>query len=124
MRVRFVHFTPLLAAILFLTFTNGCAAVPIPEQESESEAESESPAFDPRDLSGIWRLSGGRGVEPAPPMTPAGLALHGRRLSDREAGSPSLSNDPIYACNPQGFPRLVYDENESGLGTVTKHMLQ
>jgi hypothetical protein len=25
---------------------------------------------------------------------------------------PTETNDPIYQCNPQGFPRLVWDENE------------
>ncbi len=115
MRVRFVPFAPLLASMLFIAFmtsVSGTAAVPLPERGPAGEAGSARQDFDPRDLSGIWRLTQGRGVEPAPPMTPEGALLHGARLTDREAGSPALSNDPIYACNPQGFPRLVYDENE------------
>jgi len=112
MRFRFAAYVSLLAPVLIMTLTAGCAAVGFALQGSASEANSASRNFDPRDLSGIWRLTQGRGVEPAPPMTPEGALLHGTRLTDREAGSPALSNDPIYACNPQGFPRLAYDENE------------
>ncbi len=34
------------------------------------------------------------------------------RLPDYLATVPSDSNDPMYRCNPQGFPRLVWEENE------------
>ncbi len=112
MRVRFIPILPVLAAVLFITFTNGFAAVGFAQQVSASEENSASKDFDPHDLTGIWRLTQGRGVEPAPSMTPEGALLRGTRLTDREAGSSARSNDPIYACNPQGFPRLAYDENE------------
>jgi len=101
-----------LASLLFITFANEYATVGFAEEGPAREAGSAIQGFDPRDLSGIWRLTEGRGVEPAPPMTPVGEVIHSARLTDREAGSPALSNDPIYGCNPQGFPRLVYDENE------------
>ena len=112
MRVRLIPFVPLLTLVLFITFANENAAPGFAAEGPASEAGAAIQGFDPRDLSGIWRLTQGRGVEPAPPMTPEGELLHSARLTDREAGSPALSNDPIYGCNPQGFPRLVYDENE------------
>ena len=34
------------------------------------------------------------------------------RIPDRVARVPSESNDPMFRCNPQGFPRLVWEENE------------
>ncbi len=112
MRVSFVLSASLLASVQLLAFMHGYGAFLYSEHESAREGVVAAQDFDPRDLSGIWRLTQGRGVEPAPPMTPAGALIYNVRLTDREAGSPALSNDPIYACNPQGFPRLAYDENE------------
>ena len=34
------------------------------------------------------------------------------RLPDYLATVASDTNDPMYRCNPQGFPRLVWEENE------------
>ena len=83
--------------------------------------------FDPRDLSGIWeRQKGHRSInETIPPMTPAGEArlklnipARGRALGEPLKGEhygrvraviPALSNDPMMACNPPGFPRLLLD---------------
>ncbi len=112
MRFRFVLLAALLTLVPFFAITNGRGAVSFSGHQPANEESAVGQDFDPRDLAGIWRLTHGRGVEPAPPMTAAGLELYGARLTDREAGSPALSNDPIYACNPQGFPRLAYDENE------------
>ena len=39
------------------------------------------------------------------------VAMRGR-LPDHLAAVSSDSNDPMYRCNPQGFPRLVWEENE------------
>jgi len=45
-------------------------------------------------------------------MTPAGVkAMEGRR-PDYLTKVPTENNDPMYKCNPQGFPRLVWEENE------------
>jgi hypothetical protein len=67
--------------------------------------------FDPRDLSGYWLRSGMRPTNP-PPLTPAGMAAKKGRIPDRAARVPSESNDPMFRCNPQGFPRLLWEENE------------
>ena len=67
--------------------------------------------FDPRDLSGYWLRSGMRPTN-IPPLTPAGMAAKKGRIPDRTVKRPSESNDPMFACNPQGFPRLVWEESE------------
>ena len=83
--------------------------------------------FNPRDLSGLWeRQRGHRSInETIPPMTPEGEArlkqnipARGRELGEPLNGEhwgrvraviPAKSNDPMMACNPPGFPRLVLD---------------
>ncbi len=67
--------------------------------------------FDSRDLSGYWLRSGMRPTN-IPPLTPAGMAVKKGRIPDRTVKRPSESNDPMFACNPQGFPRLVWEESE------------
>jgi hypothetical protein len=67
--------------------------------------------FNPRDLSGYWLRNTVRPKE-HPPLTPAGEAAMKGRVPDDKARVPSESNDPMYKCNPQGFPRLVWEENE------------
>ena len=67
--------------------------------------------FDPHDLSGLWLKNTVRPRE-HPPLTPAGQkAIEGRK-PDYLTKVPTESNDPMYKCNPQGFPRLVWEENE------------
>ena len=83
--------------------------------------------FDPRDLSGIWTISGHRSISAkVPPMTPEGEArlnankpTRGRPLGEPLKGEhpgfvravpvPSMGNDPAHKCNPNGFPRLLLD---------------
>ena len=83
--------------------------------------------FDPRDLSGIWTISGHRSISAnVPPMTPEGEArlnankpTRGRFLGEplngehpgfvRAVRVPAEGNDPAHACNPNGFPRLLLD---------------
>jgi hypothetical protein len=94
-------------------------------------AISGSPAaqtqFDPRDLSGIWTISGHRSISAnVPPMTPEGEArlnankpTRGRFLGEplngehpgfvRAVRVPADGNDPAHKCNPNGFPRLLLD---------------
>lgn len=65
--------------------------------------------FDPRDLSGFW-VGDPEPNDDAPPLTPAGRTLmEGRVPHTRDLSFES--NDPIYTCDPQGFPRLVWDDN-------------
>lgn len=67
--------------------------------------------FDPHDLSGFYIRSRERPKE-HPPLTPAGVAAMKGRVPDDDAKLPTDGNDPMYKCNPQGFPRLVWEENE------------
>ena len=84
-------------------------------------------SFNPRDLAGLWELdSGHRSINASiPPMTPEGEArlkqnipargrplgepLNGEHWGRVRAVIPAKSNDPMMACNPPGFPRLVLD---------------
>ena len=68
-------------------------------------------AFDPKDLSGYWLRSTVR-PRNAPPLTAAGKEAMKGRTPNPQVKVPTDTNDPIYACNPQGFPRLVWEENE------------
>jgi len=85
--------------------------------------------FDPRDFSGIWYQYGGQirfrpGGIPVgvpfglnrPPLTPEGEAKYLTHIPTRSADprvpavdDPALSNDPTFACNPLGFPRVMED---------------
>ncbi len=67
--------------------------------------------FDAKDLSGFWMRNTVRPKD-APPLTDAGRAAMKGRISDEMARVPTEQNDPMYKCNPQGFPRLVWEENE------------
>jgi hypothetical protein len=68
-------------------------------------------AFDPKDLSGYWLRNTVR-ARNAPPLTDAGKEAMKGRIPNPQVKVPTDTNDPIYACNPQGFPRLVWEENE------------
>ena len=78
--------------------------------------------YDPRDLSGIYiRRGGNRGfgpLESIPPLTPEGEAVIRTRIPSpgynrhplvQEIEDQALSNDPTFACNPKGFPRILLD---------------
>ena len=67
--------------------------------------------FDPKDLSGYWLRNTVRPKD-HPPLTPAGVAAMKGRVPDDDTRLPNESNDPMYRCNPQGFPRLMWEENE------------
>lgn len=82
-------------------------------------AAGQRPArLDPRDLTGIWYRSGGdRSLSAkAPPLTAAGRAVMSKNVPTRSRDAaapsssvPSESNDPTFACNPRGFPRILVD---------------
>jgi hypothetical protein len=74
-------------------------------------------SFNPRDLSGYWLRNTVRPKE-HPPLTPAGEEAIKGRIPDYKTRVPSESNDPMYKCNPQGFPRLVWEENVEGELTI------
>ena len=78
--------------------------------------------FDPHDLSGIWiRRGGNRAFGPPnswPPLTKAGEDAIKTRIPSpaysryplvKKIDDPKETNDPTYACNPKGFPRILLD---------------
>ena len=88
-------------SVLCVLSLTSCAAAP----EDESQ-------FDPRDFSGVWHMEGGSGQfgPPNPPaLTSAGMAAMRGRIPSRSVDDPSLSNDPSYECNPEGFPKILFD---------------
>src|SRR5688572_2330920 len=93
MRIRFVTAIPVLVCALLLS------------------TAAFGQGFDPRDLSGYWLRNTVRPKD-HPPMTPRGIEMMKGRVPDDDTRLPSDSNDPMYKCNPQGFPRLVWEENE------------
>ncbi len=95
-------------------------------RQQQPAAGTAAGKFDPHDLSGFWEgpPPGQRPAEDArPPFTPAGKEAMSKRMpvyisrSARGGENPgcrssTCSNDPIYVCNPVGFPRHVWEENE------------
>ena len=116
MRRRFV--SVIIAAALVLL-----PAGVEPAEAAPTEQDAATRQFDPNDFSGLWynytyrngdrggvRLFGPDGSHP--PLTPAGVAKKSGRVSAEEADVPSNSNDPIFQCNPLGFPRIL-DRHET-----------
>lgn len=94
-----------------------------PAEAVPAEQETVTSQFDPHDFSGLWynytyrngdrdgvRLFGPDGSHP--PLTPAGVAKKSGRVSAEEADVPTNSNDPIFQCDPLGFPRIL-DRHET-----------
>jgi len=99
-------------------------------------AKDSKPGPAPRhDISGIWRVTGvdefgfngpgifGAGAMPSdgwpdhePPYTKEGLAAYHshRPVWGIDAVAPAQTNDPVKACDPQGFPR----DDLHGFGTT------
>lgn len=107
MRNRLVALKPALLSVLFLSLAVGACA----PMESPETAGTATGQFDPQDFSGIWLGRGPRSNE-HPPLTPAGMEMIADRRPDYLVDVPTDGNDPMYQCNPQGFPRLAWDENE------------
>jgi hypothetical protein len=103
-----------------------CALILLLGSCQSAQNNQATPNFDPRDLTGFWigPPPSERPKENAhPPFTAAGQAAQNLRLpnyiskeakQDDAAGcrNATCSNDPIYSCNPIGFPRHVWEENE------------
>jgi hypothetical protein len=80
-------------------------------QRGGVEGRGGQAAFDPKDLSGYWLRNAVR-LRNGPPLTAAAIEAMKGRIPIPKVRVPSESNDPMYACNPQGFPRLIWEENE------------
>src|SRR5687767_2909982 len=102
MRNRLLMWIPALVSMFVLT-------LPILAEAQARPAATGK--FDPRDFTGYWIRRGPRPNDP-PPLTPAGIKAMEGRVPDYKAKFPTDQNDPMYSCNPQGFPRLVWEENE------------
>src|SRR5579871_3621727 len=106
-----------------------------PSEQQKAAGAAQKLTYDPHELSGIWRGSGGGrdpnapkqkdprigdaftspllGGAPPPPLTPAGQAeFDARKPSAAEAWqsrrvAPALGNDPLGNCDPLGYPRSL-----------------
>lgn len=119
MRNRVIGLMP--AAALFFSVAALAQAPAGQRQGGGGNAAAKAPAksrFDPHDLTGIWlRRGGDRSISPkAPPLTREGEARMAKNIPARtrnprtpSAAVPSDSNDPAFACNPKGFPRILID---------------
>jgi hypothetical protein len=118
MRTRFVILILVLSVLSFTLAAIGQAGRP---GTAASAVDVNGKSFNPRDFSGIWKRSAGDpGFSPPaniPPLTPAGEAViktstivgRTRHPLLKSVNDPKASNDPVLACNPKGFPRLIVD---------------
>ena len=124
----------LVGFVLFLSMTafalaqGGApkAAAPAGQQARPAAASNSvdvnGKKFDPHDFSGIWiRRGGSRAFSPRntnPALTKAGEDVIKTRIPTpgynwhpltKKIDDPKDTNDPTFACNPKGFPRIVLD---------------
>jgi hypothetical protein len=97
-----------ILALLLALAAFGKPAAALSEQQAGGETAAQ---FDARDFSGIWLLRrNSETIGPnQPPMTPAGIEAMRGRIPESTVRVPGESNDPIRQCNPNGFPRLLFD---------------
>jgi hypothetical protein len=84
-------------------------------QQGGAAQQGTGAGFNPRDFSGIWDMStGSRGIsrrpgEDMPPMTPLGQKQFeaSKPSYGPRAVPPSVGNDNVGECNPQGMPRIL-----------------
>lgn len=78
------------------------------ERHAEAPAAAQKAAFDARDLSGIWRVMHGETLsKEAPSMTAWARARYSAAKPGIGPRAQPNGNDPIMACNPPGFPRIL-----------------
>ena len=120
MRNRFMSFGIFFTVVLLFS-SPAIAQVYFPSAGGHRAPESEAagkaapiPAYDPHDLSGVWRGGGVLSDKTVPPMTPEGQKLFNAnkpsqyvRTGDPDPGKyiPAFGNDPLAKCDPLGFPR-------------------
>jgi hypothetical protein len=115
MRVRFV--------IPFVAFVAGVALTQMlfaqrggKKKQAEKDSPTKNLPFDPHDISGIWRNPGG--FDPVlgndrPPMTDWGKEQWSKTRSSARRTPLSFGfyedqkdwNDPLFECDPSGYPR-------------------
>jgi len=88
------------------SFARGTQTEPAARQQDASPQQNA--AFDPHDLSGIWRVEGGEILsKQAPRMTPWAQARYDAAKPGIGPRAQPQGNDPISGCNPPGFPRIL-----------------
>jgi hypothetical protein len=113
-----------LSSALAAQTTRPSAVAQAPPSKAQA-AKSQTPkahatdakSFDPHDLNGIWVLTPRRQMaltEKRPPMTPWGQAKLNQVRSSWtnaalgiKAAPESEWNDPLYRCDPAGYPRTM-----------------
>ena len=109
-----------LVAVL-VAFVAGFAATQVVfAQRGQKQAQKDSPTknlpFDPHDISGIWKNPGGFDValgNERPPMTAWGKEKWSKTRSSARNSPLSFGfyqdqkdwNDPLFQCDPSGYPR-------------------
>jgi len=88
-------------------YPSGTGGVRSPEAQQAAEASKSTLAYDPHDLSGIWRISAAlMGGTPAPPLTAWGQEQFAAHKPGDNSPYRNL-NEGKAACDPQGYPRSV-----------------
>jgi hypothetical protein len=119
----------ILVLVAALILSSGSLAQTV--RKSKPVAKIAARTFDPHDLSGVWdhtptplsgiqAYRGASANDPVPPLTPWGQAKFdaakpgfGPRIA-----APTLENDPITKCDPEGFPRVLALENPEPLEII------
>jgi hypothetical protein len=96
----------LLIIIICLLFVSPSAVA-----QKRLAENAKTTGFDRHDMTGFWIRIGTRPNDHPQFTGRAEQMMRGRR-PDYLQLSPLTSNDPMYKCNPQGFPRLTWEENE------------
>jgi hypothetical protein len=136
MKNRHIRFFPFAGFVLFISltlfaFAQAGAQKAAPKAAAPQQAKSAAASntvdvngkkWDPHDLSGIWiRRGGSRAFGPRnsnPPLTKAGEEVIKARIPTpgynwhpltKKIDDPKDTNDPTFACNPKGFPRILLD---------------
>lgn len=87
----------------------GTAADGVATQAGASSS-AQTVTSNPHDISGIWRVNQKAGEmlsKEVPPMTPWAQPRYDAAKPGIGPRSQSQGNDPIMACNPPGFPRIL-----------------
>jgi hypothetical protein len=135
MKNRHVRFLPVLGFAMFISLTlfvlaqagpqkpaGAAAAGPAKPAATANLVDVNGKKFNPHDFSGIWiRRGGNRSFGPRnsnPPLTKAGEEVIKTRIPTpgynwhpltKKIDDPKETNDPTFACNPKGFPRILLD---------------
>src|SRR5215510_2771692 len=110
---RLISLTIVLVVVLSFSVAVYAQGGPTSEKARANERGTAvtSGPFDAHDFSGIWLLRQGEDtIGPNPPaLTPKGVDAMKGRIPESSVKVPALANDPIRQCNPNGFPRIIFD---------------